>query len=851
MNRMKLLLKRIIPCLLIVLCVFTLASCKPKKLDKGYPDVTPAISNPNEAFLTLGNYKVSNQSVYNHLLNSYGLDELYDWIDSIVLKEANEYDTHYNDAEFNLNLEQIIYGVDEKDNKKSNKDNLTAEEQKETLENFEKDMRGLGYFTKEAYTEYYKLEYRRMSFAVNAFKQFVKEYNEDKANKEDYFTEETIQKQFDNLHRPSYNIILVTFDSEKEAKDTMAKVGIDLTNLNANWKINGAEATAESLKNVFKEMAKSTGEDQEEKTLTYTELQNISSSIASKVDSLESVGTDVNQLTKSYTHGPTVYGSRYYLVLKVGDSFSTTTKPTLSDADKEEIVHTLVENAISTDYVDKVLNEERNKLNLKIYDQGLETKYVAAYKTSYKNLSITEYDAFKTTTDESDSIVAEFTFDGKTYKLTAQQMFEKLTKKYSAIISLLLIQQYVVLTEYNKVYDIVNGKVLDQEKYDEYYKTDVQKYKTAFEEGKYEENGYPTTYGWNNFLRDYLGITNEVELMYNLDSSLYSAATDALGRAIWTDKVTETNEDGELVEIESDAKVQAEMKKMLEEYFNANIIGVMAYYDKNNDGKADPYLVDTDTDSLSEELINLIYAIAETEMKNSTATGKTLEKALSQVVISYKLATSNHEVWGTYKKAGLRVSAISSTSYTNTSSINEKLKSEIKQLWDKVSNYDTLTDEEGQVIGQKLTGNALDPGYRYVKNSKAYYVTALDFTSDVFFFSQTDNDEEISTAYRISISKASAPSYTNTNNKELQITLSEYDTYLSTGSSTKSAAINAFYKGAINNLLKINNVSNAVTMNKVLEECLNQLNNVSSLNNETIEQIKSLIADSTVVPNNK
>lgn len=852
MNKIKLLFKRVLPCLLIITCVFTLASCKKNKVSKVYPSVIPVISNGDQAYLTIGNYKVTNTSIYNHLLNSYGLDELYDWIDTIILdKKASEYDSHYNDDEFAINLEQIIYGVDENDSKKSNKDNLTAEEQAETLVKFEKDMRALGYFTEDEYTAYYKREYLKMSFAVNAFKQFVKEYNADEDNEEDYFTTEAIKSQYESLHRPTYDVILVTFDSEKEAKATMQQVGIDLSNLNANWKIDGVEATAASLKQAFEDMYAiynpGTGASGV-KTYTYSELQAVSSTIATKVSNLTVAGTETEELSKSYTHGPASFGSRYYLVLKVNETKDDAKAfEDLSSEEIDEVVHTLVENSLSTSYIDKVLNEERNKISLKIYDQGLETKYVNAYNQAYTDLGIEEFDAYKTTDEESNSVVAEFTYNGTKHTLTADQLFTKLSEKYGSIISLLLIQQYVVLTSYNQVYDIVNNKVLDQEKYDEYYKSDVKEYKTSFENGNYEEKGYPAAYGWENFIRDYLGASSEVDLMTNLDSSLYAAATDAIARSIWTVNKTETDEEGVETTVESDELVQAEIKNMLAAYFSANIIGVYAYYDKDLDGVADAYESGNDTDSLSEQLVNKIYELAEIEVQKASNVNKTFEKAISEIVVSYKLAAPNHSVWGVYKLAGLKVSAISSTSYTNSSSINEDLKAQIKTIWDKISNYDEVTDEEGNVIGAKITGSVLDPGYRYEKNDKAYYLTLKDFTSDVFFISQSGDADKISTAYRISVIKGSAPSYTNSTKKLVDITLEEYDKYISTGTSTKSSAINAFYKGAIANILKVNGVANAKTLNKVLTMTLEQLDTTTFSNTGVADKVKLLIEDSKIV----
>ena len=99
-------------------------------------------------------------------------------------------------------------------------------------------------------------------------------------NEENYFTEDDYKTYYESQHRPTYKAIIITFDSEKQAKDVMELAGVELKNLNSSWNTNGT-----SIEEVFKKMYKAiNGEESEVKnSYTYEELNEISSVIASKV----------------------------------------------------------------------------------------------------------------------------------------------------------------------------------------------------------------------------------------------------------------------------------------------------------------------------------------------------------------------------------------------------------------------------------------------------------------------------------------------------------------------------------------------------------------------------------------
>ncbi|MDY3898609.1 MAG: hypothetical protein SOZ32_00115 [Bacilli bacterium] len=833
MKRIKLLLTRILPCLLVIACVFTVISCKPSST-KTYPSVSPTISDPEGTFMTIGSHKVTKKAVYDRLVQNYGLDALKDLINEKIV-ENETYDSHYSDEDFEKNLEIIIYGADENDSEKSNKANLTAEEQKEALETFEEKMRASGFFTEAEYRAYYKLSYQTMNYVVKQFKKFVEDYNNNEENKDPYFSEADMKNYYETYNRPKVEAIIITFDSEYQALQEMSNLNIDIKNLNGTWKIDGQDATPESLRAVFEKLYKAVyGKDYVSRFYTAKDLNKISGTIYSKAYKLEVLNTEKTNMNKSYTHAPLTYGSRYYVMLKLSEDASGITS--YEDYSKDDIIHGLVENTINEYYIDKIFGEKYMDMKLKIYDEGLETKYVSEYKAAFSNLNITDYPAFATTTEESASNVVSFTLNGKEVVITADELYTKLINQYGPAISLSLLQQHVLLSnrEYNNVVDYETGKILDQNKYDEYYKADVQQFKTAFEEGKYASSGYPASYGWEHFIHDYLGVNSELEIMTSMDSSLVDAAKDILGKTMWTNKKTVHNDEtGKDEEVTADDAVQAEMEKIFNEFFSVSVIGVYVFRDADEDGIADHYAEGVDTDPKSEELLNKIYAAAQTKQTENKVLNKTLETSLSEIVTEYKLASTSHAVWGEYKALGLKVTTISSTNYTNSSSINETLKNELQALWKKGYNIDE----------QKITGKSLDPGYRYTTTEDSvdtvHYVTASDLTSGVFFINNTtDENKTPNVAYKVSVTKVVDHTYIT--GKVYKPTLADYEKYLNDNSSVSSSmktGITTYYIPAITNILSINGVTEAKVVNAILEACQAKLAETTWASNG--EQIKA------------
>ncbi len=126
---MKKLFKRIIPCLLIVLSIFTIVSCKEKDEYK-YPSQVPLYTS-NGIFAEVGNLKITNQDVYNRLLQSYGLEELENAIDAELLKDVVL--TADQEDDFKDQMTDLIYGT-------LDVEELTEEEKADAEKAFKRDM---------------------------------------------------------------------------------------------------------------------------------------------------------------------------------------------------------------------------------------------------------------------------------------------------------------------------------------------------------------------------------------------------------------------------------------------------------------------------------------------------------------------------------------------------------------------------------------------------------------------------------------------------------------------------------------------------------------------------------------
>lgn len=342
------------------------------------------------------------------------------------------------------------------------------------------------------------------------------------------------------------------------------------------------------------------------------------------------------------------------------------------------------------DILTQMLLELRTEKGLVIYDNFLEGMYKAAWDYLYATtLAMEDYPEYKVNKKNSDTLV--FTLGEEV--VTADTFFELLEEAHGPQTVLSLMSNHFVLSnpEFNELYNHETGEIYDEEAFKEAIETSVKNVKYYFNAGYYASSGFDADYGWENFLRDYLRMEDEYELVLNAAGS-----EDAFK------KFYETQYD-------YDAIVEKMKELYKEEYYGLSVINVIVFTDYNRDGNPDNYELNEDKENtywtaeqeaLAKELLEKIY-------KAAPATGEAgLESQLTAVVKEYNEATYSDETWGIYKKYGLKAKAEGVQSYDNTSSLVEEFHDKMFEIYydiEKEGKTGITFDAPYQVDGSFVT----------------------------------------------------------------------------------------------------------------------------------------------------
>ena len=174
-------------------------------------------------------------------MQSYGVEEIENAIDAELLKDVVL--TADQEKDFQEQMTNLIYGT-------LDVEELTAEEKADAEKAFELDMMSNGLSVDKNkkdsplyYENYYRLDYKRYVKTLEVLKAEIKEKDAElEEDEEPYFTDAEYVSFFNSNFHKTYNLIIVTFESSKEAKDIMAEVGIDVNSLVGGWKNNAGVA---------------------------------------------------------------------------------------------------------------------------------------------------------------------------------------------------------------------------------------------------------------------------------------------------------------------------------------------------------------------------------------------------------------------------------------------------------------------------------------------------------------------------------------------------------------------------------------------------------------------------------
>lgn len=722
---MKKNIKNLLLIMIVLLGVFTLAGCGNKYK---YPSETPEVTNPKEVVLTIGDYKVTKEQMYYRNLTSYGVDVLNSLIDDALLPKFESL-TAEEKADYEDYKNEKIYLT-------TDLEKLDAEEKADAEKTFKKSQVLNGNYTDAEIEAALKLEYRRFVFASKEMKEEMENFepvtNDDgEVIQEEYFTETEIKNAIATVYPTESTIILLTFRSELEAKSLLEAVGIYADQYDyRGWHklVKDAEGNKEagelltqtevydafiemyntlyghmgcSIKeNAYKAEGNKYVWDLQENAngynnfkYTYNQLSAISSTIAKKV--FDTLTTE--NFSSSYTIAPNKYLTKYFLAIEVEEKEAVGITSSDKDVEKQ-----LIKSKLSDALINNYLYEKRIDSDLVIYDRGLEILYADAYNAVVSSLSIDK--TYEKTSLTSKTNVATLDVDGKAVAITADDLSDAMNAKYGVSTGIGFAGQAILLADakYSKVFDIVTGEILDQEAYDKLYEEEIASYKEELEAGTFATLGYPKGYGWENFLRDRLGVLSELELLAL--GSVYDDALTALGETTYTfsndasiainglfTKVLLGELSREAYEQQiagyveaAENTIQYQMQKVVDEYYNLNAYSIRVYTDLDHNGAADE-LTD-EAKAYAEVLIN--YFIA--EGTNTSVAGKTYAERIATLVKEYNLAAYNdmtkvgNVTFAELKEAGIEVTLSTATTYSSKTENDEEFGKVLKGLWNQV-----------------------------------------------------------------------------------------------------------------------------------------------------------------------
>jgi len=713
---------------------------KPKsEPDYQYPSVIPTILNKDETYVTIGSRNVTNEEVYNMAIVSYGLSTMLDLIDSKLFDLSLITEEEILDYKKELFASYNSISLDEVD--------LDDEEQTKT---FIDQMTLQGFSSDEDIIDSIKLDLARQKYAKEVLASEINAYSPT-IDMPTYFTESQVNQAislFNDLVSKS-KVVYISFRSRYEAIQLMQSLDINTNSLSNGWKkISTGEAfTKDEIVDTYLSIYNKVYS----KEMTIDDVPEISSSELSEVSSTLSVYvfsklSDIlssDNPTNCYITDPnkSYLASYYYLALR----YDTTNKFTYEDFvriytdgtdDLEEkeiynkVKEKLEENVLTSSYINYQLYKNRLDKNISIYDERLDLAY---YNQSLQTLGA----GYEMTTDESATIVCK----AGDVKVNIDEFYNLLMKKYGAVISMQFMNFYMLFNEsYSNVYNFETKTRLAL--FESSFCSNIEVLKESLEEGKYESYGYSRYYGWENFLRDYGGLTyidDSVMLgdAYNLALAKYknskASTTNSLSDDLYEKflstyvqkdpslRTTVEYFQSYLDEITDEATIDTIYYQVInnfQSFFSIKASSFTYYFDNNGDGLADE--VDSETDHLGQTLFNAMFYIAKTgvtklsEKENMSddyklakefldefnkgsysskvLKGETIDERLSSLVSIYNTSSLDDKVFSKYKLLGIRI--VSGASSTYTSALTTGVVAEVfKDIWHQVSTGTLLLND--------------------------------------------------------------------------------------------------------------------------------------------------------------
>lgn len=585
----------------------------------------PAINNPDDAFLTIGDIKVTNSQVYKDLKFKYGAATLVNMIDKYLLENTKNaqgvsYLSAVTEDAINDEIEKAKFPNGRTEDQEQDDKTEATWERKMYLEQ--------GLRTNEEIKDYYRLILAKRLYARDIVR-----------DEKDAIKDTDISSYYQNNYKDSFWTVVIQYNTLKEANDALAQLGIIAKDVKTSpdstttvkkwvWADTETELTHEEIKQAHIDLYNNShsyeapgypnagdpsknvvlGEDQYSTTTgkivfnttydgsdakspknkfyyTTEKLNLLSSSLTSSIRGLNDAPTETNgsKLEKAYFVTPKSAGSNYYLAYRI---VSTKAIELYDDEGKvvnEDLKKEIIEKILDTKVTDSVVSEkiatlrkgEEKNSKLVIFDEYIENNYISGYDAKFK--------ATKKANTVNVAMVGDKAF-------TAQELFDELAKLYGVTTSYTQYLREMLLQNptYNAIYDVKQEKVLDDKQWKE-IEEEIANLKRSFANGSF---GVDPSYGWDKFLRDYNNVDGEKGLKIDL---VYERVFKK-----YTDEIAETTQE------KWDTIYVPNMQKKYDEYLSATGMHLLIYRQDAEGNIVDPEKWTAYERSLAQELYDLV-----------------------------------------------------------------------------------------------------------------------------------------------------------------------------------------------------------------------------------------------------
>jgi len=692
--------------------------------------LVPQISNGDDNYLSLTDYNITKQELWETMRNVSGLDYLQDYVDEIILAD---YIALVTQDEVDSEIQFVIYQTDNEDKIAEIKED--AELNQIYIDNFVQNLVILGYDYEnpDDLRSFVELSIAKRKLAFDFL------LNADSEN--DYeIVENDIQVYYETITKNDACVLEVRFNSKAEASALFdfynlvpnyegASIGLyfgetDIEDVptddfdETNTTVLDADGVFEAYVKLYNYMnpfavqilpdttkEEFCGLHSEIGTYNYDDMT-IDKLASDPIITLASYVFDILDLTDEdvipYTYDPVSIGDFYMLTYKISEEPITP----FEDLSVEEVAE------LKEDLIDVVINEDITKLALAdLYD-----KHDFEIFDPYLNL-LNEFDTgISYDNDGHDSIVA--TFDDN--EITADDLFDYMEVRLGAFYTIEISKiKSLLINEYEGVY----GAELDYFKNDsdemKEHRDELRTMKTSFSNDLYAQYGFSANiFTWEEFLF----------LAFSANSE------DAVIEQLFIVGTLQPPVIYETIDYDS---ISLFLQTQVEEYFSLNVEQILMYTDFDNDFQPDSFN-DILDEMTTEELED--YSLMKNDFENLLKAKIEDGLTFAEIVKEFNdgLIEDLENEYAVFKEFGFRIktevlSSAGSLDHTNTDTLDDSMKEALKRIYDAFVRPDFLdtdeylddrltTSDEGIHLLKATPGSAFVQPTAYFEEDSAYSV---------------------------------------------------------------------------------------------------------------------------------